>query len=256
MKTGIFITARLGSTRLKRKHLLEVSGKPLLQYLLMRIELAFQDEFRDNLAQIVIVTSDEPENRDFEQLTKDWISVFYGSVNNIPLRHLQAALAHGISRIIAVDGDDILCAVIGMRHVFNALENNYSYVKTSGLPFGMNSFGYSTDLLEQALVGHHDEILETGWGRVFNEFALKDISIPFCECNIPLRFTLDYPDDFVFFQSIINEIGPALINVSDEVIVNMVIDKKLYENNKDVSQEYWHNFNTAMEMEVCVNESE
>ncbi len=37
MKTGFFLTARLGSTRLARKHLLQAAGRPLISVLASKI---------------------------------------------------------------------------------------------------------------------------------------------------------------------------------------------------------------------------
>jgi len=47
------------------------------------------------------------------------------------------------------------------------LTEGASVAKTTGLPLGMNSWGYSTAALAQALPGANQALLETGWGRVF-----------------------------------------------------------------------------------------
>ena len=91
MKTGFFLTARLGSTRLPRKHLLEAAGKPMLGVLAERIRHAFAADLAAGDALLAIVTSDEAENRAFERFAALGVRVFYGSVDNIPLRHHQAA---------------------------------------------------------------------------------------------------------------------------------------------------------------------
>ena len=104
MRTGVLITARLGSTRLKRKHLLEVSGRPIVSYLVERILREFKTEVAQGEVGVVITASDEPENRAFDGLGIAGLTVFYGSVHNIPLRHSQAVAALGFSRVIAVDG--------------------------------------------------------------------------------------------------------------------------------------------------------
>src|SRR6267142_5749562 len=109
MKVAILITVRLGSSRLKRKHLLELNGSPVLQYLIRRIRLEFKSELCDREVVLVIATSDDPENRELELFADDDLSVFYGSSNNIPLRHLQAARHYSAEAIVSVDGDDILC---------------------------------------------------------------------------------------------------------------------------------------------------
>lgn len=254
MTTGILITARLGSTRLKRKHLKEVMGIPLLGYLLDRIGREFQKEISEGQVQVVIATSDEPENRDFESLLPAGAAIFYGSLSNIPLRHLQAAQALGLERIVSVDGDDMLCSVSGMRQVYSALAQGSPYAKTAGLPFGMNSFGYSTGFLEEALGGHQKETLETGWGRIFKDSAVKEIAMVPLSDNPRLRFTLDYQDDFDFFDALIRALGDSVCRADDQMIVDTVNSAGLYNINAAIAEEYWRNFNKIVEKEVCVHE--
>lgn len=249
MKTGIFITARLGSTRLKRKHLLPVSDHPILYFLIKRILGEFQGELLREELKIVIVTSDEPENREFENFLNDGTTVFYGSTSNIPLRHLQAAKAHSLDVIVSIDGDDILCSVKGMRAVYEALMQGFKYAKTSNLPFGMNSSGYSKDFLESSLNGHLDDILETGWGRIFDQGQLTEIQVPFPAQDNVLRFTLDYDEDYQFFKSVIEAFGEDIFSVQDEDIVRLVMNKKLYLINESISKQYWDNFYKLQEEE-------
>jgi len=255
MKTGIFITARLGSTRLQRKHLLEVEGKALLQYLLERISREFLSEIAQGEAEIVIVTSDLPENREFERFFGDGVHVFYGPDANIPLRHLQGALRRGIARIVAVDGDDILCSVTAMRRVYGALRDGAPYAKTSGLPFGMNCFGYQTAFLEDALGGHHGETLETGWGRIFDNSSLKEFPMRLDGGELPLRFSLDYQEDFQFFESVITAVGKGIAGASDKEIVSVAAKNEFYKINADIAEAYQRNFNQAIDMEARGNES-
>ena len=249
MKTGILITARLSSSRLERKHLLSVGGRPIFYFLLKRIAGEFQDELLRGGLKIIIATSDEPENREFENFQKDGATVFYGSINNIPLRHLQAAKSHSLDSIISIDGDDILCSVKGMRTVYDALMQGAKYAKTSNLPFGMNSSGYSKDFLESSLKGHFDDILETGWGRVFDQNQLTEIHVPFPFQDNVLRFTLDYDEDYQFFKSVIEAFGDDIFIVQDEDIVRLVMNKKLYLINESISKQYWDNFYKLQEAE-------
>lgn len=249
MKTGIFITARLGSTRLERKHLLSVNGKPLIYYLIQRIIGEFSKEIESNDVQIVIVTSDEQENRRFEEFSEYGVAVFYGSTSNIPLRHLQAAKAHSLDSIISIDGDDILCSVKGMRTVYDALMQSAKYAKISNLPFGMNSSGYSKDFLESSLNDHFDDILETGWGRIFDQNQLTEIRMPFPVQDNVLRFTLDYAEDYQFFKSVIEAFGDDIVTAQDEEIVRLVMNKKFYLINESISKQYWDNFSKLQEAE-------
>jgi len=249
MMTGILVTARLGSTRLKRKHLLEVDGHPIVYYLLKRILTEFQAERKNGHLKVIIATSDEAENRSFERFNNEGVIVFYGSINNIPFRHLQAAQEHFLDAIVSVDGDDILCSVRGMRYVYNALEEGANYVKTSNLPFGMNSFGYTKKFLELSVSSQKSDVLETGWGRIFDESQLVDIPMNFEIQNDLLRFTLDYDEDFLFFKAIIKKLGEKVYNISDEDLIKTVISEHLYNTNAQISKMYWDNFNATLEEE-------
>lgn len=249
MRTGILVTARLGSTRLGRKHLLPAAGRPLISYLLERIRAEFNKEIADGTACVVIATADEPENRDFENPGNGEARVFYGSSNNIPLRHLQAAKHLGLDFIVAVDGDDILCSAKGMRTVYGELINGAEYVKTCGLPFGMNSMGYSTVFLQKSLSGYETDTLETGWGRIFDETRLKEIEAGFPFKDNSLRFTLDYKEDYEFFKAVIEDLGEEIGTATDAAIVRRALDARLFVINERVSKEYWENFNRHMEKE-------
>ncbi len=250
MKTGILITARLGSTRLERKHLLPVNNKPILYYLINRITGEFEKELADKSVSLIIATSDEPENRKFEDFSEYGASVFYGSVNNIPLRHLQVAEFHSLNAIVSVDGDDILCSPKGMHEVYKALNQNAHYVKTANLPFGMNSSGYSYYFLSSAMRNHVNDTLETGWGRIFNEKELITLHLPFSIQNKSLRFTLDYEEDYKFFKILIEKTGHRIIEMTDEDIVNIVLKEKMYQLNETISKQYWEDFKVVQRQEI------
>ena len=248
MKTLILISARLGSTRLSRKHLLVVENKPILQYLVNTINREFDNEIKKKDVYNIIATSTKPENDDFKKYIKD-CEVFRGSDGNIPLRHYQTAVEYNADNIISVDGDDILCSVTAMRTVYNSLKKGKQFVKTEGLPFGMNVFGYSVDVLKKTLENYkNSEILETGWGRIFSKIE-QDI-IHFNLKNIEkLRFTLDYPEDLLFFKEIFKNNKIAKGFLSDEQIVNFVIDNRLENLTADIDNKYWENFNKNIENE-------
>lgn len=250
--TGILVTARLGSTRLARKHLLLVDGRPLLEYLLLRMRREFQTEIGDGRAQLIIATADEPENRDFERFAPLGVSVFYGSPQNIPLRHLQAARHFGLAAIVSLDGDDILCSTSAARCVFQRLQENVAYVKTSKLPLGMNVLGYSTAFLESALSAHDNEsVVETGWPRIFDSSRCVICKFP-SQSDPGLRFTLDYPQDVDFFTAVIRALGESVVSATDENIILTVTQHGLSSLNASVAEEYQSNFQRGLQAEVAI----
>lgn len=252
MKVGFFLTARLGSSRLPRKHLLEVNGYALLEILSRRILEAFPVDFSGGGAQLVIATSDEPDNREFEHLNKLGIRTFYGSKQNIPLRHLQAAQALALDAIVAVDGDDILCSTAAMQVVRDGLVGGEEYANTSGLPLGMNAFGYRRGFLSDALRGNEERTLETGWGYIFDANRLTNHQMRLSG-RVPddLRFTLDYSEDYAFFRAIIEHFGDRLFAASDQAIVDYVVANGLSRITAPIAEKYWQDFRTVRDAEMA-----
>ncbi len=240
MRIGIFITARLGSSRLKEKLLLKLKGRPILNYSVDRIRNEFAKEIKRGAAEVFIVTGNEKNNKRFEKEIPN-CKVFYGDDDNIPKRHLQAAKAHNIDIIVSIDGDDILCSPHAMRLVYEKLVAGEKYVSTEGMPIGLNAFGYTTAFLESCLAKADYKLLETGWGRIFDTSALFSIKVPIKNVNY-LRFTLDYDKDFEFFKAIITHPGINITTIQDDALIDLVINEKIYEKNAAIAQEYWDNF--------------
>ena len=107
MNAGIFITVRLGSTRLKRKHFLEIN----VYYLLKRILTEFRTEREiGHRESRIIATSDEAENRAFEQFSVEGVTVFMGQSVTSHVGICRQLQGHNIFYIVSVDGGDILCS--------------------------------------------------------------------------------------------------------------------------------------------------
>ncbi|MEJ5055165.1 hypothetical protein [Sphingobacterium sp. MYb382] len=243
MLTGVFITARLGSSRLKQKHLIKANGFTFLEWLIKRMEFEFSSELLAGNVHIFIVTSDLEENRQFEVFSNNYVQIFYGADDNIPLRHLQCAKANGVDNILSIDGDDILCSPAAARLVFESLSiTNNVLAKTSGLSLGMNVFGYKTSYLEEVIQGLENSTLETGWGRIFDMKKADDLLLVSPIGYEKLRMTLDYDKDAVFFQKVIESIGNAIIEIDDFALVSTVIQNQWNDINDELSEEYWNNF--------------
>jgi spore coat polysaccharide biosynthesis protein SpsF (cytidylyltransferase family) len=248
--TGIFVTARLGSTRLPQKHLIGVHKRTFIEWLVGRYVYGFREEISRGEVKVVIVTSTERGNEKFRELfAGENVSVFFGDNDNIPLRHLQCALNLEISHIVSIDGDDILCSVEGAELVREQLLKGAAMVKTDGLPLGMNVMGYSTEFLRESLSQVTSKVLETGWGRIFDASKIKSIDLNRLPDSDTLRMTLDYDVDAEFFKTVISGIGDRILQISDEELVNYIVEHKLYLLNKEVNEEYWANFRKQQQKE-------
>ena len=245
----IGIIARLGSKRLNDKHLININDQPIISYLIQRIKKEFVKEIKNEQIEIFILTGNRRINKQLGQIAiENDISIYFGHNTNIPRRMFGIIKEKFFNFIISVDGDDILCAPEGMRQVYNSILEGNQYVKTVGYPFGMNSMGMTKNFLSNSLNGKGDRNLETGWGWIFDEKQCKNIgdTIPSDE---RLRFTLDYPDDLVFFKNIINS-NLDVLSVSTSDLINFVLKNKIYFKNMDLNKEYWEKFKTQKLLEM------
>ncbi|MFM7023638.1 MAG: hypothetical protein ACKOXB_11745 [Flavobacteriales bacterium] len=250
--TGVFFTARLGSTRLRSKHLIKAGAFTFLEWMIKRYAHAFASQIARNKVKLIITTSVNPENREFEKYASALgIEVFYGSDDNIPLRHLQCAKHYGISSVISIDGDDILCSAEAALKIHSFFEKNQNagFVKTTGLPLGMNVAAYTTAYLEECLSAAKEKKLETGWGRIFDETKTDTLHFPGYENDGDLRLTLDYEDDARFFAAVIGKLEEKTIGISDKDLIQIIRENNYSKINSHLSQQYWNNFDAEKRQE-------
>jgi glutamate-1-semialdehyde 2,1-aminomutase len=249
--TGILIIARLGSTRLPGKHLIRVGGRPYISWLAERMQTVFGEEMAAGDVQLVICTSMEDQNLAFRELFgESRIQVFFGDRENIPRRLSECAGHFGMDSIVSIDGDDILCSGRAARLTYEALrEGKSEFVKTSGLPLGMNSMGFTVHALREALGKSDGATLETGWGRIFAETRQEELVLGSWSESPHLRFTLDYPRDNLFFERILTDWGDRVFGISDPELIAYVEGNRVFEINADLNGEYWQNFNLQLQKE-------
>jgi spore coat polysaccharide biosynthesis protein SpsF len=247
MKIGLLVTARMGSTRLHDKHLKPLNGRPALSYLLERIENTFETPMLEGFAQVFIATGSASANIALSIFSNDHVRLFHGDDDNIPLRHLQLAKAHQLEAMVSIDGDDLFCSPEAMRAVYEGLMQGQSLVKTTGYPFGMNAWGYSFTALEHAVSTQDHGVLETGWGRAFDDIEAKVIDLQ-CDYADKVRATLDYPLDLVFFSAVMLQI-PEWQTLSTPVFVSKIMAQDLHLMNSSLHDVYWQNFHAQMNQE-------
>lgn len=253
MRIGIFITARMGSTRLCNKHLRVMNDAPAISWLMTRIMREFSSEISSDSIGVWITTGNAASNAEFNSIAlAAGASVFNGDDNNVPLRHLQAAEVLKFDAILSVDGDDIFCAPEAMRAVYEALLSGASVAKTKGLPLGMNAWGYDTKTLRDALTRSSIDILETGWGRIFDDIPSLDKYFT-CKGAEEIRATLDYQEDLIFFDQCMRNI-PDWEEMPSNQFVERILDLNLHQLNCHLSNAYWENFNMNISKEKVQTE--
>lgn len=250
---ALLITARVGSSRLAEKHLIEANKKPLLYWLIKRFEKEFEKEIAENQVSIAIATSEKPENEKFSVATEGTsCSIIKGSDDNIPLRHLQCAKELKATHVISIDGDDILCSYRAARVLYGQMikDKKHDMFTAVGLPLGMNLSGYTVDYLQKSLNEQSSKKLETGWGRIFRDPQTWTVTLGKYDIMGDLRFTLDYKEDADFFCQVIDYLKEKVITITDANLISFVEQNNLQKINAGMKDIYWKNYNSEKDKEI------
>lgn len=149
MKLGIIILCRYDSSRLPGKILMPLQGKPILQYILERIEQVV------DLSSIVVATSDEiSDDPVFEYCQRNGINCFRGSKENVAKRFLECAEEYKFDFFVRINGDNLFVDSEILRTLLNiASTGNYDFisnVKGRTFPKGMSIEVVSFDFYRSA----------------------------------------------------------------------------------------------------------
>lgn len=123
-KVAAIIEARMTSTRLPGKVLMEGCGKPLLQHMIERLRKS------NHLDDVIVATTVNKTDDNIVELCTDIGCNYYrGSEDDVLLRVLEAAKAFSVDVIVETTGD---CPFIDWRHIDKLVEiyqtNEYDFV--------------------------------------------------------------------------------------------------------------------------------
>ena len=100
MTTGVIVQARLGSTRLPKKVLKYLGGKPVIDLVLSRLRLA------KSIQKIIVAIPDSKENDELEIFLKGKsVNIYRGSEQDVLDRFFNAARQYDLSTVIRITAD-------------------------------------------------------------------------------------------------------------------------------------------------------
>ena len=139
MKIGFFITARLKSTRLKNKILLELNGKTVLERVIERCKTL------KGIDGVVLATSTNIQDSALSSIAgKNQIQFFTGSEDDVLLRLEAAASHYGYDAFLSITADNPLFSQEASQILLKILRKGEAdFVFTKGLPMGCNAVSCS-----------------------------------------------------------------------------------------------------------------
>ena len=202
MKTAIFITIRMDSSRLKNKTLKKILGKPVIEHVISRAKLATQFD------EVVVCTSEREIDDMIEELSlKSGVSVYRGSLEDKLERWNGAAKEYNVDYIVTFDGDDLFCEpeLLDLGAI-QIRERQYDFIEApEGIICGAFTYAFTSKALQRVCEIKATDDTEMMWTyfKDSGEFTcgeLRDVDEVFI--NSEYRLTLDYPEDLEMFKKV------------------------------------------------------
>lgn len=220
-KVGFIITGRMKSTRLKEKLMLKILDREIIAWMIDRAKLVFEP------GNIVIATSTNPQDDVLREIAeREGISVFKGDEEDVIERLYYAAKEHQFDFFINITAD---CPLFGFDYIQPivdlANQTDADLVTSLELPHGIFTYGMKTESIERIM-----EIKKTNqtevWGDYFYSnpdlFKVEKLPVRDDEKREGFRLTLDYPEDFAFFEAVYHHFGKDTYKKSSTEIVSFL----------------------------------
>lgn len=229
MKAGIIVICRYSSSRLPGKILREINGKPLISYILERLQ---QSQYNRN---IVVATSDEDSDLPIiEYCQTNHIPYFRGSLKNVSQRFMKCMTEFGFDYGVRINGDNIFTdARLVDKAISLAVEKNYDFVsnvKARSYPTGMSvevvSANFYRNQLKNFSQERHKEhvtlyFYENEKIGNFHFFINQEM-----EAAKGVKMAVDTQNDFNFASSIIKKMEKPHYSYDWKAITKMYLNEQ------------------------------
>lgn len=223
-KVVVIIQARMGSTRLPGKVLLEVCGKTLLEHQLERVKRA------KTVDEIIVATTNLERDAPIAQVARTCgMRVYCGSENDVLDRYEQAAQQIGAETVVRLTADcplmdpAVVDLVIGF---FQARDFDYvSNVRPPTFPDGMDVEVFTRAALDESA---RDATLPTEREHVTafiakrpERFRIGNVTHDGDDLSA-FRLTIDEPADWEVIRWVFEELYPSKPNFTLDDIINLL----------------------------------
>lgn len=250
-KVGIIIQARMASTRLANKIMLDLAGKSILWHVIERCKKSHVDE-------VIIATSTNKENDVIEEFCKENnYECFRGSEDNVLNRYYECAKKFDLDIIVRITGD---CPLISPEIINKCMEKfkqeNADYVSNAAkrsFPRGLDTEVFSFNTLEKANNLAKDKFQrEHVTAFVYNNpriFNIKHLIAEGLLKRPDIRICVDTKEDLNLLRKIYESLYNKKIIPIEEVIkfldknpelmkMNIKSEKEHLELSKDLKQKF------------------
>jgi len=223
-RTVALVQARMGSSRFPGKMLAPLGGRPLLHWVLARLQRA------RGLDAVVLATSELPRDQPLVALARGLgLAAFTGSESDVLGRFAAAAEAHGAQRVVRVCADNpFICPgeVDRLLGFFDGAGADYACNHLdrlgSGYADGFGAEVLGADLLQRlhrstVLPRHREHVTLYLWDHA-GDFRLAAPPAPAALAHPALRFDVDQPAHLAALEALRARAGLDLNSPAAEVV--------------------------------------
>jgi spore coat polysaccharide biosynthesis protein SpsF len=219
---GCIVQARMGSSRLPGKTLMEIAGKPMLGHMLERLGGC------RSLGSVVVATStDAGDNAIADFCREKKVECFRGSENDVLERYYKCAKKHGFDVVARLTGD---CPLIDPETVDRAVEKflkgSFDYLSNAvprSFPRGLDVEVFSFRALEKAHREAKDAFDREHVTHYFyanpKKFSIGSISAAPPLFRPELRLCVDTKEDVPLIEAIFSRFGS---NANVEKVIEFI----------------------------------
>src|SRR5690606_8477455 len=208
------------SSRFPGKSLTEIGGKPLIHYIISRLELT-------GLPVIVCTSKRRSDDPLADYLSNKNIDYFRGELDNVLDRYIRTAQEFGINKIIRVTGDNpfvdiqLLLRSISMFKSYDYVDGIYQGGVIKGIGFELVSLKELRSITSTRRV-HQEHV--TNWLRenlAYSEKRVKLLPDELRKFREDVFLSCDYPEDLELIQQIL-EFYNFRIDITTEEILELL----------------------------------
>ncbi len=200
------VQARMDSSRLPGKAMIDLAGKPMLYHVLQRSRAI------KGVEKVILATCPGEDNRQLIELAQSMeIDTFIGSEDNVLERYYEASEKYKPSHIIRITGDNPFTDPDYATMILNiAIESNADIASIPNLPLGVAVEVIKKDALEKAFYfserAYHREHVTPYIKEHPELFNIERHPVNINTPSNSLRLTIDTPEDYELATILYNEL--------------------------------------------------
>jgi spore coat polysaccharide biosynthesis protein SpsF len=227
MRVVAIVQARMGSTRLRGKVLMDLGGRPMLEFLLARLRRAETPD-----AVWVATSTDRGDDPIADLCTRLAVPVFRGPEQDVLARYVLAAQASQADAIVRITADcPLTCPEIVDRCVgaFRHSRPPVDYVSNilrRTFPRGLDTEVVSYNALFRTLAESADPTArEHVTLHIFrNPAAFRHLSVEDEQNHASIRWTVDTIEDLTLIRAMVEELGPEAADAKYEQLLRLFLN--------------------------------